>query len=306
MEYTVLGRTGLRVSRLALGTVELGLPRYGLQPPGAAGSCAEEAVATLTAAHDSGITFFDTAPSYGDSEELVGRALGGRDCVIATKISVAADTAGCSHHVEDSLAASRRALRCSTLDIVQVHNATPELLRDSDLLDCLQRARDQGQLRFIGASVYGEAAALAAIRSGRIAVLQIAFSLLDQRMKDRVLPEARAAGVGVVARSVLLKGALTARARWLPERLAALSHASDRARQALGDSWESLPGTALRFCLSTPGIDAVLVGVQDRRELQAALASASAGALGHDLLEKAAGLGLRDERLLDPTYWQLD
>lgn len=306
MQYTTLGRTGLRVSRLSLGTVEFGVPGYGIHAPGGQRTNADEAIATLHAAHDAGIRLFDTARNYGDSEAIVGRALAGRDCVIATKIATPIEGADIEVQVNESLATSLRLLKRPVLDLVQIHNATPELIRHGAVLDAMERAREAGRLRYIGASVYGEEAALAAIRCGRIDVLQIAFSLLDQRMKDRVLPEAKASNVGIIARSILLKGALTARSQDLPSHLADLAQASDRVRQAMCDSWETLPGTALRFCLSQAGIDVVLVGVQNRVELKGALSAAKAGALETRRMAAAAALGLTDERLLNPSYWQLD
>jgi aryl-alcohol dehydrogenase-like predicted oxidoreductase len=197
-------------------------------------------------------------------------------------------------------------LRRETLDIVQIHNATIPVLRRGELLGCLERARESGKVRCLGASVYGPDAALAAVDVGNIQVLQVALSLLDQRMCGQVLPAAEAAGVGVLTRSALLKGALTKRAQWLPESLQQVTRASEYAVRELATNWEGLPAMALRFCLTVPAAHTILVGVRDRAELESCLAAEAQGPLAPALLKTAYTLALDDELLLNPTYWHLE
>jgi aryl-alcohol dehydrogenase-like predicted oxidoreductase len=136
--------------------------------------------------------------------------------------------------------------------------------------------------------------------------LQLALSLLDQRMCSQVLPEAEEAGVGILTRSALLKGALTKRAQWLPESLRPVAEASARAVQGLHTSWDHLPAMALRFCLALPAAQTVLVGVRERAELDDCIAAEGDGPLPADLLRTARTLALDDEHLLNPTYWHLE
>ena len=201
---------------------------------------------------------------------------------------------------------SLRALRRETLDIVQIHNATVPVLQDGSMLACLEKAREQGKVRHIGASVYGEEAALAALETGKIEVLQIAVSLLDQRMRYRVIPKAKEMGVGILTRSALLKGALTEKARWLPRDLEELTAASQRAQISLGASWQTLPALALRFCVSLDGVHSVLSGIRTRAELRDCVRALEDGPLAPELLERANSLALDDERLLNPTNWKLE
>lgn len=312
MDYIELGATDLRVSRLGVGTAAFGLDRYGIPTPGEGSVAPAESIANIRRAVEGGVNLFDTAPAYGRSEELLGEALAGhKDCLVATKVPVPENVDEISHselarRVNESLAESLRRLRREVLDVVQIHNATVHVLQQGNMVSCLERAREAGKLRYIGASVYGEEAGLAAIRTGKIQVLQVALSLLDQRMRDKVIPEARAAGVGVLTRSVLLKGTLTKRAQWLPPSLLALSQASERAVRELGTCWESLPSMALRFCLSVDGVHSVLSGVRNSGEVEDCLAACAAGPIPPVLLAKASGLALSDESLLNPTHWQLE
>jgi len=312
MDYIALGATDLRVSRLGVGTAAFGLDSYGILTPGEGNVDRAVAIANIHRAIEGGVNFFDTAPAYGCSEEILGRALADhKDCLVATKVPIPANLGEISrseltHRVNETLDESLRRLGREVLDVVQIHNATVEVLQQSNLVSCLERAREAGKLRYIGASVYVEEAALAAIATGKIQVLQVALSLLDQRMRDMVIPKATAAGVGVLTRSALLKGTLTKRAQWLPPSLRALSQASERAVRELGTSWESLPGMALRFCLSVDGVHCVLSGVRNSAEVEDCLEACAAGRIAPVLLAKAYGLRLRDERLLNPSLWDLE
>jgi aryl-alcohol dehydrogenase-like predicted oxidoreductase len=306
-----LGRTALSVSALGLGTVELGMD-YGIPVSGDFGRPPPDtAVALLQLAAGGGIDFFDTAPGYGAAEELLGQALATRaECAFATKVTVPRDASGARlrgaelrREVDASLAESRRRLRREILDLVQVHNATLEVLGEGELAQALVDARDRDELRFIGASVYTEAEALAAIDAGCFDVLQVPYNLLDRRMAGRAFPAARRAGVGIIVRSAFLKGALTPKARSLPANLAPLAEAADRVRQSLDVSWEQLPSAALRFCLASPDVATVIVGVRNADELTKAVAAAVEGPLPAAAVRETEAFARTDERLVDPSKW---
>jgi aryl-alcohol dehydrogenase-like predicted oxidoreductase len=141
---------------------------------------------------------------------------------LATKVGPFGEDSGpdLEAAVRISIARSRERLRRRSLDLVQIHNATPRSLAPGGVLDVLCALRREGEVGALGASVYGEEAALAAITSGDIDVLQVAVNVLDQRVLARVVPLARERGVGLIARSVFLKGVLTPKAEHLPARLA--------------------------------------------------------------------------------------
>ena len=306
MKYRSLGRTGLTVSALSLGTVALGVD-YGIAAPGEFGRPDEaDAIRLVRAALDRGVTLIDTAPAYGESERIVGRAVG-RDprAIIATKINTAVPVvSGFSRTVIASLESSLRALDRDVLDIVQIHNATRAVIDEGAVTEALLDAQRRGLIRVLGASVYGEDAAMAVIGSGVYGVVQIVLNALDQRMLADVLPAAVHAGVGVIVRSAFLKGALTPKAQWLPEPLTPLREAAARARDLLaGGSWDRLPEAAMRFCLSVPGIASVLTGARTIAELDEAIAAEAAGPFDPSTLATAAPLALTDERLLNPSHW---
>lgn len=309
VETRALGRSGLRSSSLWLGTAALAVP-YGA--PGAERPPPARTVAarTLKAALAAGITAIDTAPAYGQAEALVGDVAGAADCLIATKLAVppegwaALDGRATRAAVRASAEASLRVLRRERLDLLQIHNATAEILEWGAILAALEELRAEGLVAAIGATVYGEADALAAIASDEIEVVQMAYSALDRRPERRALPAAAARGTAVTVRSVLLRGVLSAAGRPLAgdPRLAPLAAAAEAFRRAVGASWEELPGAAVAWAARRPGIDAVVLGPRDAEELTELLA----GARRAEAAVAAAGDGWftpLDDALLDPRGW---
>ena len=308
MKYSNLGKTGLKVSQLSLGTVELGL-NYGINEPGDLGKPDEEhSIHLLQRAADAGINLFDTAPSYGCSEELLGKAFANRkDCIVTTKVNVPSKDADVGGLIRSSLAGSRQKLQKPSLDIVQVHNATADTFANSDVFKILAQEKDVGNIRFIGASVYEPENALAAIDSGMIDVLQVAYNVLDQRMDKKVLDRADSEGIGILSRSVYLKGVLTERAKWLPDHCAPLRDASKHVKEKMNlTSWDDLSEFALRFALSNPMIDSVLVGVSNEAELDFALKVLNKGKLDDNELDMAHQCKINDKFWLDPSNWEID
>ena len=304
MEYRPLGKTGFQVSVIALGTVELGQD-YGIEVPGAFGQPTEaEALRIVQAAADAGVNLFDTAPTYGNAERILGRALGDRDdCWLATKVTIPPDGTALEPTFRQSIERSLRRLRRDVLDLVELHNATVEVLADRVATDALLELREEGLVRHVGASVYGEEAAQTVLRDGRFGVLQAAFSMLDQRLAVAILPAAAAASTAFLARSVLLRGVLTPKARWLPNHLDELRAAAARICDVLGLSWEELPQIAIRYCCHACGVSSVLVGVRSSREVGDALDAVGQGPLPADMISAIAELGITDESLLNPTNW---
>src|SRR3984893_14333845 len=156
LKYSSLGRTGLHVSQLALGTAAFGLENYGIHEPGEqARLSTDEEIGLVRAAVDKGINFCDTARGYGESEAVLGRGLANcPSCIIATKVGIAEATTGraaLTRAVMDSVETSLRELRRDVLDIVQIHNATQDILERGEILDVLEHAREVGKLKFVGA-----------------------------------------------------------------------------------------------------------------------------------------------------------
>jgi aryl-alcohol dehydrogenase-like predicted oxidoreductase len=322
MQYRRLGDTELTVSALSLGTVALGMS-YGITPKesreaGQAGGMPRPSQAEVTRlvhrAIDQGINFIDTARGYGDSEEVLGHALGDRrqDVVLATKIGCFGpggqilEGKALRQQMESSLATSLRLLQTDWVDLLMLHSAPVELLQQGEALQILKEFQARGATRAIGASTYGAEAAQLAIDAG-VNALQVAFNILDQRLADEVLPRAKANGVGIVVRSVFLKGVLTPRADDLPPHLAPLRERSESIQQFAASLTPPMTRVeaALRFVLCQPDVTSALVGVVSEAELDASLQAAAAVALSPEVMDQFKRLRWDDPVMLDPSRWDL-
>ncbi len=254
MERRPFGRTGMAVSALGLGTAEIG---YAHAPAAAAHDL-------LSAALGAGVNIVDTAACYGNAEELIGEVAARRpEFFLFTKCGHAAGLPlpdWDPEMLEQSIERSLRRLRTDHLDLIQLHGASEELLRRGDVVAVLQRAKTAGRTRFIGYSGDG-AAALHAVRCGAFDSLQTSVNIADQESIDLLLPEARARGMGVIAKRPIANAAWRTGQRpaspyhhayW--DRLQVLDY--DFLRGDLGEA----VATALRFTLSTPGVCTAIVG----------------------------------------------
>ncbi|MSP13663.1 MAG: aldo/keto reductase [Chloroflexi bacterium] len=310
----ILGRTGLEVSELSLGTVELGLV-YGIQVPGQEGQpSSAQAQKLLHHAIASGINYIDTAPAYGTSESVIGEALREfrSQVILATKVGCL-DSQGqplqgdlLRDTIQTSVEKSLERLQTDWIDILQVHNLTELLLQAGEIAGYMARMVAQGKVRFIGASVYGAAAALAVVQHGHFDTLQVAYNVIDQRMDDQVLPLAQKHGVGIIARSSLLKGVLTPKGDYLPSHLDVLKRQSQRFRELSAQYMPqaSAVQAAIAFCLSNPRISTVLVGASNIEELDEDIGAVQFPPhLSAEMVAELRRLRLSDERLLNPATW---
>ena len=311
MNYRRLGRTGLKVSEVSLGTVELGL-EYGisdgrpLRKPSRA-----DAARLLNVALDAGINFIDTARAYGDSEEVIGWALKPRrnEYVLASKVPCRwredEKNTPLRDRITASVHASLRALQTGVIDLMQLHSPQAEDIRRGEMADVLQGLQKAGCIRFLGVTTYGEESALAALEDGRYDCIQIAYSALDRESEMQTLPLAQAKDVGVVARSVLLKGSLTYRYRYLPSELEELRCAAGKIAALAEAGSFGLPELAYRFVLAHPAVSSALVGTASIDELKAALEYCARGPLPPDWQARVRQITINDQRQLNPSTWPI-
>lgn len=292
------------IRKLGLGTAQFGLA-YGVtnargQIPTA------EAAAIVAAAVAAGINLFDTAAAYGESEAVLGQALGPcTEVEVVSKLPpIVSDGIGDTEimawrtAVERSLARLRRPALYALLLHRPDDLRKPGVERLGRFLEELKRA---GTTAKIGVSAYDRPQIELAMDRIPLDLVQVPVNLLDQRLLlDGTLERLNGRGIEVHARSAFLQGALLADPDSLPahfaphrDRLRAVGHAAERA---------GLPRLALclRFALAQPAIDRVIVGVTGMAELQQILAAATAATPLPDVLHVLAS---DDERLVNPALW---
>jgi len=189
MRYVDFGKTGLKVSELGFG----GIPIIRLDT--------ESAVKVLRRAYDRGITFYDTANAYRDSEEKIGLAFEGRrhQVVIATK-TLKRDASSATKHLENSLCM----LKTDYLDLYQLHQVAQEkdwsqVTAPGGALEAVVKAREEGKVRFIGVSSHSLSMALKLIRTGLFSSIQFPFNFIESDAEKELHGEARERGLGILA-----------------------------------------------------------------------------------------------------------
>ncbi|MCX5284021.1 aldo/keto reductase [Streptomyces sp. NBC_00198] len=299
MKYTQLGRTGLKVSRIVLGTMNFG-------PQTDEG----DSHAIMDAALDAGINYFDTANVYGwgenkgRTEEIIGNwfAQGGdrrERTVLATKVYGNMGAEGEPWPNQDKLSAlnirravdaSLKRLRTDHIDIYQFHHVDRSTPFDEiwQAIDVLVR---QGKILYVGSSNFpgykiAQANEIAARRGGTIGLVseQCLYNLAERRAEMEVIPAAQEYGLGVIPWSPLNGGLLGGVIR---KQVEGGRRASGRAADALADTavrdriqaYEDLldkhglePGeAALSWLLTRPGVTGPIVGPRTAEQLESAL-----------------------------------
>lgn len=189
MKNISLGKTGMTISELGFG----GIPILRLPE--------ERAVEILRHAYESGITFYDTANAYRDSEAKIGRAFAGMRAkvVIATKTG-RRDEAGAMAHLENSL----KMLRTDYIDLYQLHQIAREkdwetVTAPGGALAAIMKARAQGKVRFIGVTSHSLPMAVKLVQTGLFSTIQFPFNFIETAAQDELFTAARALGTGIIA-----------------------------------------------------------------------------------------------------------
>ena len=246
MEYSVLGSTGLSVSRLGFGAFKIGRNQkikyeQGYELPD------ETTVAKLlNAILDLGINYIDTAPAYGVSEQRIGQAIAHRrnEFVLSTKVGERFEN-GTSYYefdrqaVETSLRNSLANLRTDVLDIVLIHAPGDDVrvLTETPVVEVLQEHKAAGRIRAIGFS--GKTIEAAQLALSWADVLMVEYHLEDTSHRP-IIQQAAERGIGVVVKKGLAAGRLS-------------------------------PEEAIPFVLNTPGVNSLVIGGLSLKHIEANL-----------------------------------
>jgi aryl-alcohol dehydrogenase-like predicted oxidoreductase len=309
VEYRRLGRTGLEVSSLCLGAMMFG--RWG-------NADHDDSVRIIHAALHGGVNFIDTADvySYGESEEIVAKAIKGRrdDVVVATKFFMPAaegrnSKGGSRYWIMRAVERSLRRLDTDHIDLYQMHRPDPRLDID-ETLGALSDLVHQGKVRYIGSSTFPaseivEAQWVAERRNReRFVCEQPPYSILARGVEADVLPTCLRHGVGVIPWSPLAGGWLSGRyrigapmprstrAERTPDRFDPDTPGNQRkleVAEALAvladDAGMTLIEMALAFVLRNPAVTSAIIGPRTMEHLESQLPGADTG-LTEDVLDR--------------------
>jgi aryl-alcohol dehydrogenase-like predicted oxidoreductase len=317
MESRTITRLDRAVSVVGLGTWQLGADWGDVDP--------EAATATLEAAYEAGVTFFDTADVYGDgrSERFCAQLRQRHpEVFVATKMGRRADQVPENYSAENFAAwneRSRANLETDTLQLVQLHCPPDGVFEDDATFAALDAMVSDGRIAAYGVSVETCAQALAAIARPHVATVQIILNCFRHKPLEEVLPAARAAEVGIIVRVPLASGLLSGRydentqfaaddhrsynrggeAFDVGETFAGVPFevgvAAARELSELVDPGQTLAQFALRWVIDQPGVSTVIPGARNPEQAAANVAAASAPPLRD---EQLAGVRAVYDRLI--------
>jgi len=315
MKYRKLGRTGLDISEISLGTWAFGNNVYG-------GVHEKDGINTIHAGIDMGINIFDTAPQYGTDKQdgvaeiVLGKALKGkRDKVhISSKFGRNPCIEGgrslfYKSRIIDSVEESLQRLQTDYIDVLFFHSPfSPDEIKD-DVWEGIEQVKKQGKVRFVGHSIsmfhQTENMARRWAKENKIDVIQVVLSLMN-RESQQLIEELQEYPIGVFARECLANGFLsgamtkdtvfakgTLNARYSREELAERVDQVNAFKFLIRNDITNMPQAALRWVLDQKGVSTVLSGAKNIFELKGAVSASEANSftkaelkLAKELLKK--------------------
>jgi aryl-alcohol dehydrogenase-like predicted oxidoreductase len=286
---SVLGRTGLTITKLGYGAMEL------RDVPRGRPVTEEQAQTMLNAVLDSGITYIDTSNDYGRSEEFIGKYISGRrsEYYLATKCGCTPPPPqpvleGRQPHVWTrenlfrGLNESLGRMKTDYVDVMQLHNPTVEESEAEDVVASLKEMQQQGKVRWIGVSTTLPHLPTY-IEWGAFDVFQIPYSALE-RPHEVWISEAARAGIGTVIRGGVAKGEPGVSGIERPEPWEYFEKAK---LDELRDEGESRTSFILRFTLAHPDMDTNIIGTLNPDHLKENVEATLRGPLSAEVYEEA-------------------
>jgi len=300
LKYRKLGKTGLKVSVIGIGTWQFG-GEWGRD------YTASEVDQILGRARELGINLIDTAECYGDhlSESLIGQAIAQQrreDWIIATKFGhhftarFSREQQWSADQVLQQLDGSLKAMRTDYIDIYQFHSGTDDVFNNDALWTMLEKQVQAGKIRHLGISIGNNDNLHQTESAAKVGaqVIQVVYNRLDRKPEERVFPSCQQQDLGVLARVPLASGYLSGKYKpgaVFAENDVRNNHDKERTRERLLEVQQiarnevpegmNMAQWALAWCLKHPAVTAVIPGCKDPEQVTANAAAAQYVGNGH-------------------------
>ncbi len=297
MKKRLLGRTSLLISEIGFGAWAIGGTSYGPTDDRASRRA-------LSFAFEQGVNFFDTADTYGHghSEKLIGETF--RKSSIRKQVILASKVGWDFYHgaskknfdaayIRFACGESLKRLKTDYLDLYQLHNPSYELIKEGNVFKVLTDLHKEGKIRFWGVSIHTVEEGTSAIQNGGADTIQAVYNLIDQKIREKLMPNCKAHDMGLIVREPLACGLLTGkyslesrflktdhRNRWTQEKLKDDFKRIERVNRILEPKKISLKQAAIEFVLLSDSVSCVIPGIKTEEQLQDHL-----NALKHPKLE---------------------
>lgn len=321
MKYRILGKTGLKIAEIGIGTWQLAD-----DPEMWVGADLKESLRSLYEYVEQGGNFIDTAWVYGfsddnldrhPSEELIGKFLKEskkrKELVIATKVAPknwhwpawkADKLEDCfpSEHIEKQVDDSLRSLGVDYIDLVQFHVWNDDWAADERWQKTVDKIISSGKVRFWGISAndYQPSNCIKALDTGLISTVQFIFNIFHQKPEEKLLPYAKRNNIGLIARVPLDEGGLTGKFTnqtkfekgdfrnnyFKGERLTELIKRTNELKKLLGSEADSLVELSLRWILSHDEVSTVIPGMRKVEYIRANTAVSGKGRLSKEMMKE--------------------
>ncbi|MEW5797453.1 MAG: aldo/keto reductase [Bacteroidota bacterium] len=291
MEYRTLGRTGLAVSTLGFGALEIGRnwPYWRQDKEDFSRPAESDAIKVIYSALDNGINFFDTAPAYFQSEEILGKAFKGmrKDVLIATKCGEWFDGKNSVYdysynETKKFIDNSLRLLQTEYIDLLQIHSASADVIKQGETLRAMKEAQRAGKVRYLGLSTDFVDAALLAIELGDYDSIQVSYNTINLEYEQKVFPTAKEKNIGVIVKDGMARGKLSPKFADVTtpderKNIEKIKLLSDKNKMSLSE-------LALRFVISNPIVSSVIIGTKKIDHLTLNIAAVRQGGLPPELV----------------------
>jgi aryl-alcohol dehydrogenase-like predicted oxidoreductase len=310
MKYRELGKTGLRISAVGLGTM-VHAGHFGAMKD-------SESLSAIDTALELGVNFIDTSDAYGVgySETLLGNALKGRrdKVILATKggnVMVGPNRGKRvfeADYISQVMDESLKRLQTDYIDLYQLHNPTVDVIERGEVWQVLERAKQAGKIRHYGVSINTMEEGSVAVKDGRAETIQVEYNLLTQEPAEYFFTAAQQSNVGIIARIPLKRGILTGKLTQADEQR--FQGEDVRARSFKGEAFakelakadqlkflvhgpvKNLCQAAIAFCITHPAVSVVIPGARNAEQMRENASGADVDIPAADL-QKVADLWQR-------------
>ena len=297
------------LARLALGTVQFGT-NYGVSNKD--GITPEQEVSEiLNYAWEKGISLLDTAPSYGISEEVIGKNVGNFPFKIVTKTSIfkkARIEKTDAMHLKSTFNESLKRLKRPYVYGVLIHHAN-DLFADGGeyLWQTMCELKQSGKVEKIGVSVYSSFDIDSILKKYKPDIIQLPINVFDQRLvKNRYLQFLKRQNIEIHSRSVFLQGLLLMPPTEIPSYFEPIKQLIEKYHHEIKNENITPLTASLAFVYNQPEIDYIIVGVNSKSHLREIIRAAEYIELNSNLAQfDYSAYAVDDEAIINPSLWRL-
>jgi len=286
-------------NKLILGTAQLGL-NYGINNS-IGKPTKEQSLEILEYAVDNGILYLDTADAYGDASEIIGdfHLKSEKKFLVITKFKNSFKYTDADKWIGELL---------DKLKLKKIHgylfHSFSEYKNHGKIVESLNLKRRSGQIENVGVSVYDNSELEEVISDDRIQMVQLPYNLLDNyNRRGKLIEQAKANGKVVHVRSIFLQGLFFMDKKNIPLKLQPLLPYLERVKDIVNKNNIPIQALALNYCLSSPSIDNVLIGIDSFKQLKQNLAFAN-DKLDPSVFEAVNSINVKEIELLNPVNWK--